>query len=148
MSLAVPPETESMPARTTRTRCGFASPPRSTKAPFTVAGKRSYRVCTSTGGRSSPTVISGPLLPRGEVLLLLRREPVDLDTHRGELQTRDVRVQLRRDAVHRGAKFRRVLHQVLDRERLVRERHVHDGRGMSLGGTEVHQATLGQQADA
>src|SRR5205085_889900 len=109
MSLAVPPETESMPARTTRTRCGFASPPRNTNAPLTVAGKRSYRVCTSTGGRSSPSVISGPLLPGREVLLLLRREPVDLDAHRGELQPRDVGVQLGRHAVDRDAEFRCVL---------------------------------------
>ena len=65
-----------------------------------------------------------------------------------ELQPGDVGVQLRRDAVHGGAQVRRVLDQVLGRQRLVRERHVHHRGGVALGRAEVHQPPLRQQEDA
>src|SRR5215210_6574041 len=71
---------------------GLGSSPRMTKAPFTVAGKRSKWVRIDTASRTSPVMRSparprsGPLLPRVQVLLLLWGEGVDLDPHRVQLQ--------------------------------------------------------------
>src|SRR5215210_8673217 len=71
---------------------GLGSSPRMTKAPFTVAGKRSKWVRMDTASRTSPVMRSpapprsGPLLPRVQVLLLLWGEGVDLDPHRVQLQ--------------------------------------------------------------
>src|ERR1043166_4530013 len=75
---------------------------------------------------------SGSLVPAREVLRLLGRELVDRDAHRLELQLRDLLVDLGRKHVHLPVEVVRVLRQILGRERLVGEAHVHHGRGMAL----------------
>src|SRR5262245_40920560 len=91
---------------------------------------------------------SGPLIPGGEVALLLGGEGVDPHTHRRQLEPRDVPVELRRNAVHVLPERRRLAHYVFRGEGLVGERHVHDARGMSLRRRQVHQPPFGQHEDA
>ena len=87
------------------------------------------------------------LVPRGEVLRLLLGELVDLDAHRLELQPRDLLVDLLRHDVDLPLEVAGVLHRVLGRERLVRERHVHHERGMALGGGEVDEPAVGDEVE-
>src|SRR6185295_9715362 len=135
----------------TTTWCGFASSPRKMNAPLTVAGKRSNRARTEIGSltaRAPPAPGSGPLSPRAQVVLLLGGERVDLDPHRLELQLGDLLVDLGRHGVHAGVQRPAALDDPLDRQGLVRERHVHDGRGVPLGRGEVHEAPLAQEVQA
>src|SRR5439155_27140019 len=116
------------------------SAPRSKSAPFTATGNRSYAARTET---ASPfTFALGPLLPRVEVLVLLRRELVDLDVHGPELETRDLPIDLDRDRVDLLLERRVVLHHPFHRQRLVRERHVHVGGRATLGRCEVTETDL------
>src|SRR5712692_4246634 len=91
---------------------------------------------------------SGPRLPRLRVRRLLFGHRVDLHTHRGDLVARDGLVELAWHRVDLRSQRRGVLHEVLDRQGLVREGHVHDRRRVPLGGREVHQAPFGQDDDA
>ncbi len=62
--------------------------------------------------------------------------------HRLELEARDPFVEVARDRVDLVLERGGVPHEVLDRERLVRERHVHHGGRVALGGGEVHEAPV------
>src|SRR4029077_5479871 len=64
---------------------------------------------------------SGPHLPRGEILLLFGGQCVDRDAHGRQLEPGDLRIELTGDAVHVLAELLAVVHDVLGRERLVRE---------------------------
>src|SRR5205085_7547931 len=90
---------------------------------------------------------SGALVPARQVLGLLRRQFVDRDAHRLELQLRDVLVDLRRQHVHLPLQPGWVLRKVLRRERLVREAHVHHRGGMALGRGEVDEPPHDKQED-
>src|SRR5918996_5419306 len=94
----------SLPASTTSAESseiwwGSESRARTTTAPRTEAGNRSNTTSTETGCSCSFTGYSGPLLPRAQVLLLLRGQLVDLDPHGPQLQQRDLGVDLRRHRV-------------------------------------------------
>src|ERR671935_3180329 len=91
---------------------------------------------------------SARLAPGAEVRLLLRRELVDLDAERRELEERDLAVDAvghRMDArLERGA----AADEVLDDKGLKREGHVHDGRRVALARGEVHHASRREQVQA
>src|SRR2546427_9483061 len=97
-------------------------PPRSTLFPYTTLF-RSY-------------------VPRREVLLLLLREPVDADTYGGELEAGDFLVDRSRHGVDLILQRPAVLDQVLGRQRLVGEAHVHDAGRVALGQRQVHEPAL------
>ena len=70
-----------------------------------------------------------------------------LDAHRLQLEARHLAVDLLRHVVDRKRQILVVLGDVLRAERLVGEAHVHDRRGVTLGGGEVEQAALGEHVD-
>src|SRR6267142_1383763 len=76
-------------------------------------------------------------LPGSQVTLLRGREAVDADSHRVQLESGDLAIDLRRDWIHGRSERSRMLDQVLRRQRLVGEAHVHDARGVSLRGGEI-----------
>src|SRR5205823_6385807 len=76
-----------------------------------------------------------PFLPRCKVLFLLGRELVDADAHRAELEAGDLAIDLGRHRVDLLFELLAVLRHVFRGERLVGEAHVHDARGMALGGS-------------
>src|SRR5574342_142698 len=90
----------------------------------------------------------GTQVPGGEILALRRREGVDRDAHRLELEPRDLAVQLPGDPVHVLGELLGLADDVLRGERLVRERHVHYARGMPFRRRQVDQAPVGQDEDA
>src|SRR5579862_3676657 len=130
--------------------------------PIQIGSTRSpSRSCRITTGvlvvRSSPrwatrtsitAPASRPQIPRREVLLLLRGQRVDRHTHCLELQARDLAVQVDGNPVHGLTQLGTPLHDVLGRERLVREAHVHHARRVTLGGREVDQPPVGQHEQA
>src|SRR5215510_13461404 len=102
------------------------------------------RWATRTSITSGP---SGPLIPGGEVALLLGGEGVDPHAHRRQLEPRDVAVEVRRNTVHIFPERRRLAHHVLCGERLVGERHVHHARRMPFRRRQVDQPPFGQHED-
>src|SRR3954453_4111828 len=91
---------------------------------------------------------SRALVPRGQVLRLLLGQLVDVDTHRGELETGDLVVDRLGHRVDLALELRGVLDRVLGREGLVREGHVHHLGGMALGGGQVDEPAVRDQVDA
>src|SRR2546430_11323320 len=87
-------------------------------------------------------------LPRLRVRGLLPGHCIDLHTHRGELAPGDVLVELARDRVDLWREVFALRHEVLDRQRLVREAHVHHRGRMSLRSREVHEASFSEHHDA
>ena len=87
------------------------------------------------------------MLPRGDVLGLLGRHRVEGDPERRELEPGDLGVDRLGHAVHAILELGVMAGDVLGRQRLVGEAHVHDRRGMALGGAQVHQTALGNEVD-
>src|SRR6266704_879720 len=77
------------------------------------------------------------LFPRGEVPLLLLGQRVYGDAHRAKLEPRNLGVDLVRHIVDALLERAGVLGDVLGAERLVREAHVHHGRGMAFGRGQI-----------
>src|SRR3954452_5017702 len=71
-----------------------------------------------------------PSRPGAQVVALLGGELVDLHAARLELETRDLAIDRLGHRMHTGGQLARMAHEVLDGERLVGERHVHDRRRM------------------
>src|SRR5579872_4845084 len=90
---------------------------------------------------------SSPHIPRGKILLLLRRERVDPDTHARELEAGDVLVQVAGDAMDVLPQLLELLDDVLRRQGLVREGHIHHARGVTFRRREVHQPAVCQHED-
>src|SRR5439155_19655690 len=88
------------------------------------------------------------LLPGSQIALLRGCEAVDADSHCVQLEPGDLAIDLRRDWNHRRSERARVLDQVLRRQRLVGEAHVHHAGGVSLRGRQIDQAALAEQGDA
>ena len=65
-----------------------------------------------------------------------------------ELEACDLLVDLARHRIDLPLERGGMLDRVLGRECLVRERHVHDDRGMALRGRDVHEPPLGEQEEA
>src|ERR1022692_2813885 len=86
-------------------------------------------------------------IPARQVLFLLRTQAVDLDAHRLQLEFRNPLIEVLGNNVNLLLQRGVVLHQVLHRERLVSEAHVHDGRWMAFRCGEVDQAAFAQQVD-
>src|SRR4051794_29153115 len=118
------------PASGSRRRPPPRTGTRARPPPRAGAADRGRRRGRARGGGSPPALRS--LVPRGEVPRLLVAQLVDRDAHGRELQPGDLVVDLLRDDVHLPLELRRVLDGVLGRQRLIRERHVHDDRGMTL----------------
>src|SRR5258708_5812785 len=95
-----------------------------------------------------PTTILGSFRPTRQILLLLRREAVDLDAHGLELQLGDMLVQVLRYRVNALFQRRVVLHHVVGGKRLVGEAHVHDRCRMAFGGRKVDQSAFAEHIDA
>src|SRR5215467_12470534 len=89
-------------------------------------------------------VASGPLIPGGEVALLLGGEHVDVHSHGRELEPRDLAVEIHRNAMYVLAERRRLLHHVFRGERLVGERHIHHARRVAFRRGEVHEPAFRQ----
>src|SRR3954469_7475134 len=88
------------------------------------------------------TVGSGALVPGREVLFLLRRQRIDVDSHRLYLQAGDFLGHLGRYGIDLVLERRRVLDRVLGRERLIREAHVHHRLRMTLRSRDVDEPAL------
>src|SRR5689334_5310080 len=94
---------------------------------------------------ATPWYGSGAFVPGREVARLLLRQRVDGDAHRLELEPRDLPVDLRRHRIDLAIELARVARRILERERLVREGHVHHERRMPLGGGEVDEPAVGDE---
>src|SRR2546428_175252 len=70
---------------------------------------------------------SGPRFPRPRVFRLRGRHRVDLHSHGLELTARDLFVQFARDRVDLRCQSAALRDEILDREGLIREGHVHHG---------------------
>src|SRR6476620_3799909 len=90
---------------------------------------------------------SGPMLPGGHVLGLFCGHRFEHDAERGELEPRHLGVDRLGHVVDPGLELGVVEGDVLGRQRLVGEAHVHHRSRMALGRPEVHQAALGDQVE-
>src|SRR5205809_1395069 len=86
--------------------------------------------------------------PRGEIAALLVGQLFDPDPHRVQLEPRDLGINIVRHVVNLSLQLARVLGDVFPAQRLVREAHVHHGRGMTFGPGEVDEPALAQEEDA
>src|SRR5713226_4259110 len=104
------------------------SPSRSCRITTGVLVVRSSpRWATRTSITSSrASVPLGPEVPRGPVFLLFRRQRVGGRSHRLQLESSDLSIQVARDAVHLAAQRLGVLDDELRCQGLVGEGHVHD----------------------
>src|SRR3984893_4791000 len=143
----------------TRMRCALLEMGRNSARPCTTPRTTACRIgMNSPGARDGPNAdaasapavrgLSGPLFPRGEVLLLRLGELVDAHAHRLELEAGDLGVDVLGHRVHLVLQRLAVLHHVLGGERLVREAHVHHARGMAFRRGEVDEASLAEHGDA
>src|SRR5258708_36514162 len=87
------------------------------------------------------------LAPPRQILFLLRRQVVDLDSERLQLQFGDPLVEIVGDFVNPVLQTLVILYHVLGGESLVRKAHVHDGWRVSFGGSQVDQAAFAEQVD-
>src|SRR5437588_117423 len=94
------------------------SPARTMSSSFSDPAARTTQCTRRT--RPSRSFVPGREVPR-----LLLRQRVDVDTHRLELEPRDLAVDLRRHRIDLAVELACVASCVLERERLVREGHVH-----------------------
>src|SRR5207245_10369831 len=96
-----------------------------------AANQSTKQGSTSRGGcprtRRSPIRSLRPVLPRSDVLRLLRSHGVQPYAERLELEPSDLLVDLGRNDVDTVLEVAVVERDVLRRQRLVREAHVHDG---------------------
>src|SRR5207302_779083 len=92
--------------------------------------------------RTSMTPSLGAKVPRGQVFPLFRGQRVDPHPHRLQLQAGDLAIQFPWNPVHVPAEPRPLLHHVLRRQRLVRERHVHHARRVPLRRRQVHESPV------
>src|SRR5215204_4319380 len=83
--------------------------------------------------------------PRREIRFLFGRERVDADSHRDQFQPRNFAVDLLRHIVDADGDAALVEDQVLDRERLVGEGHIHHAGGVPFRRRQIDQPTLGEQ---
>src|SRR3989344_563516 len=86
-----------------------------------------------------------PLLPARQILLLLRRERIDVHIHRFELRFRDERFDLLRYVIDSRSKF--LLRHPLGGKGLRRKAHVHHGGGMPFGSGRIYKAALSEHID-
>src|SRR5882762_4778731 len=86
-------------------------------------------------------------VPGSQVVFLLRRELVEAVAHGIELEARDFLVQVLGNDVHLRLQMLVVRAEVLGREGLVGETHVHHGGGMAFGGGKVDETSFGEQVD-
>src|SRR6266550_20018 len=91
---------------------------------------------------------SGPCFPRPRVLGLRGCHFVDLHSHGLELAACDLFVQVARHRVDLRCQSAAFRDEVLDRESLICEGHVHHGRGVPFRGGEIHEAALAEDDDA
>src|SRR5713101_7374210 len=139
----------SAPTLTATTRTGGSTP--ASKRPWrtpTWAAPRAPPPPNTHVRRDGPNVRLSTLLPGGKVLLLLVGQDVYSNSHRAELQPRNLRVDLVRHVVDPGLELAGVLGYELGAQRLVRKAHVHDRRRVAFGRSQVDQAPLAQHVQA
>src|SRR6185312_1840924 len=108
----------------------------------------SPRRATLTSTMMPPWRPSRTHVPRGQVLLLLVRQRVDVRADRGKLESSNLAVDAFRHPVHVARKTRSLLYQILRAQRLVREAHVHHAGRMAFGGRQVDQTPFAEQEHA
>src|SRR5690242_16767965 len=86
-------------------------------------------------------------VPGYEILLLFGRQHVDGNAEGREFQTRDFLVDLFGNADDRRRQRAAPADEILGGERLIRERHVHDGRRMAFRGGEIDETAFTEQTD-
>src|SRR6266849_10335359 len=124
----------SAPTLTATTRTGGSTP--ASKRPWrtpTWAAPRAPPPPNTHVRRDGPNVRLSTLLPGGKVLLLLVGQNVYRNSHRAELQPRDLRVDLVRHVVDPLFELARIPGDELGAQRLVGEAHVHDRRRVAFG---------------
>src|ERR1700728_1647886 len=89
----------------------------------------------------------GAFGPGGQVLLLIGRELIDLDSHGVEFEFGDVAVDVFGDRINLVLQAAGVLNQVFGGERLVGEAHVHYRSGVAFGGGEVDQSAFAEEVE-
>ncbi len=89
----------------------------------------------------------GSGFPARDVLELFRGQRVDRDAQRAQLEARDLSVDFSRQQVNARRQRSLVLHQILNRQRLVRKAHVHHAGRMSFGSGEIDQAAFAKHDD-
>src|SRR5437867_1826192 len=90
----------------------------------------------------------GPLRPTLQVPLLLLREAVDGYTHGGELQPGNLSIDFHRHWMDPSGEAVPFLHQVLHRQGLVGEAHIHHHGRVTFRRRQVDEAPLPQEMDA
>ena len=76
------------------------------------------------------------------------RQRIDVDSHGAQLDGGDLPILFGGDGIHRRVPPAAVLGQGHHAQKLIRERHVHHFRRMSLRGYQIDQPALGEQVDA
>src|SRR6266849_1672882 len=135
----------SAPTLTATTRTGGSTP--ASKRPWrtpTWAAPRAPPPPNTHVRRDGPNVRLSTLLPGGKVLLLLVGQNVYRNSHRAELQPRNLRVDLVRHVVDPGLELARVLGEERGAQRLVGEAHVHARSRVAFGRGQVDEPSLTQ----
>src|SRR6267154_3278503 len=96
-------------------------------------------------GRPSPHGRLRAFRPPRQILFLLGSEAVDFDAHGFQLQLGYALVEFFGDTIDAFFQAAEIFDHVFDRERLVGETHVHDGRWMAFGGGQVDEPAFAEQ---
>src|SRR5580692_9410053 len=88
---------------------------------------------------------SCPLLPRGQVVLLLGGELVELVAHAVKLKASDFLVEILGHDVDLRLQLLIILQQVFGGKSLIGKAHIHNGGRVSFGGSQIDKATFAEQ---
>ena len=120
--------------------------------PMTSPTTSSIRIGDARPRRARPRPVGRARVrsraPGCDVLGLLGGHRFEHDAERGELEPGDLGVDRLGDDVDPRLELGMVARDVLGRQRLVGEAHVHDRGRVALGGAEVDQPPLGDQVEA
>src|SRR5580704_2715908 len=97
--------------------------------------------------RGTGAVLGGALGPGSQIVLLLRRELIDVDSHGFELELGNLAIDGIRHRIDLPLQFRAVLNQIFGGKRLIGEAHIHHSGRMAFGGGEIDEAAFAEQID-
>src|SRR5690242_1931460 len=87
--------------------------------------------------RGTAAVLTGALRPGCQVVLLLRRELIDQDSHGFQLELGDLTVNGLGHSINLPLELGSMFDEIFGGKRLIGEAHVHDSGGMAFGGAEI-----------